>query len=99
MPTYEYACSACGHELEVEQRITADPLKKCPECGKLKLRRLVGSGNFVLKGGGWYSDLYSGPSNRGSSSSKKKKKDTSTTSSSSSSGGSGGSGGKTGGKD
>ena len=61
MPTYEYACAACKHEWEVEQRITAEPIKKCPSCGKSKARRLVGSGNFILKGGGWYSDLYSSP--------------------------------------
>ena len=61
MPTYEYACDACGKGFEVEQRITEDALKKCPKCGKLKLRRMVGTGNFILKGGGWYADLYSSP--------------------------------------
>jgi len=61
MPTYEYACSACGHEFEREQRITEPPAKKCPGCGKMKARRMVGSGNFILKGGGWYADLYSTP--------------------------------------
>ena len=63
MPTYEYRCDACGHEFEIEQRITADKLKKCPKCKKMKLVRLVGTGNFILKGGGWYADLYSGKSN------------------------------------
>ena len=61
MPTYEYACAGCKHEWELEQRITEEPVKKCPKCGKAKARRLVGSGNFILKGGGWYSDLYSSP--------------------------------------
>ncbi|MEZ4254803.1 MAG: zinc ribbon domain-containing protein [Polyangiales bacterium] len=61
MPTYEYECEACGKGFEIEQRITEDRLKKCPKCGKLKLKRLVGTGNFILKGGGWYSDLYSSP--------------------------------------
>jgi putative FmdB family regulatory protein len=64
MPTYEYSCHACGHEFEREQRITEDPIKKCPACGKQKARRNITQGNFILKGGGWYSDLYSGPSNQ-----------------------------------
>jgi len=70
MLTYEYKCDACGHELIKEQRITEKPIKKCPNCGKLKLRRMVGTGNFILKGGGWESDLYSGASNRAKDDSK-----------------------------
>ena len=61
MPTYEYRCDSCSHEFEKEQRITADALKKCPSCGKMKLVRLIGAGNFILKGSGWYKDLYSSP--------------------------------------
>jgi putative FmdB family regulatory protein len=64
MPTYTYGCEACQRELEVEQRISDPPLKKCPKCGKLKLRRLIAGGNFILKGGGWYSDGY-GSSKKG----------------------------------
>jgi putative FmdB family regulatory protein len=67
MPTYHYACDACGHEFEREQRITEKPVKKCPDCGKLKARRMIAGGGFILKGGGWESDLYSGPSNRAKS--------------------------------
>ena len=67
MPTYDYACDACGHEFERQQRITEDPIKKCPSCGKLKARRMIGGGGFILTGGGWESDLYSGPSNRSKS--------------------------------
>lgn len=59
MPTYEYRCDACGNEWELEQRITADAIRDCPKCGKPKAKRLVGTGNFILKGGGWYADLYS----------------------------------------
>jgi len=64
MPTYDYHCDHCGHEFEREQRITEKPVKKCPSCGKLKARRMIGGGGFILKGGGWESDLYSGASNR-----------------------------------
>lgn len=64
MPTYEYTCDNCGYEFEREQRITESPIKTCPACGKPKARRLIGGGNFILKGSGWESDLYSGPSNR-----------------------------------
>jgi putative FmdB family regulatory protein len=60
MPTYEYACSACGSEWEEIQRITAPPLEVCPKCGKSSAHRLISAGTgFILKGGGWYSDLYS----------------------------------------
>jgi putative FmdB family regulatory protein len=60
MPTYEYACSACGNGWEAEQRITADPLECCPKCGRKTAKRQISSGGtFILKGGGWYSDLYS----------------------------------------
>jgi putative FmdB family regulatory protein len=58
MPTYSYVCDACKREFEREQRISEDPIKKCPSCGKLKARRMITSGNFILKGGGWYSDGY-----------------------------------------
>ncbi|MDH3654209.1 MAG: zinc ribbon domain-containing protein [Myxococcales bacterium] len=67
MPTYDYSCDNCGHTFERVQRITESPVKKCPECGKLKTRRMIGGGGFILKGGGWESDLYSGPSNRAAS--------------------------------
>jgi putative FmdB family regulatory protein len=58
MPVYEYLCKACGHEFEREQRISEDPIKKCPGCGALKAVRQISRTSFVLKGGGWYSDLY-----------------------------------------
>jgi putative FmdB family regulatory protein len=73
MPTYDYTCDNCGHEFEREQRITEQPVKKCPACGKLRARRMIGGGGFILKGGGWESDLYSGPSNRSESAPKKAK--------------------------
>ncbi len=59
MPTYEYACENCGHEFEEFQSITARPLKKCPSCGKLKLKRLIGTGGGVIfKGSGFYQTDY-----------------------------------------
>jgi putative FmdB family regulatory protein len=54
MPFYEYECEACGHHLEALQRISEAPLRKCPECGKSRLRRLISPPVFRLKGSGWY---------------------------------------------
>src|SRR5512139_2337681 len=54
MPFYEYQCQACGAQVEVMQKITDAPLKKCPECGKNRLTKLVSAPVFRLKGGGWY---------------------------------------------
>jgi putative FmdB family regulatory protein len=54
MPIYEYQCDACGHYLEALQQIADAPLKKCPDCGKPKLRRLLSAPMFLLKGSGWY---------------------------------------------
>ena len=59
MPTYEYKCGNCDHLMEIFQSITASPKKKCPECGKLKLQRLLGIGSGVIfKGGGFYETDY-----------------------------------------
>ena len=53
MPTYDYLCGACGHKFEKMQMITAKPLKKCPECKKMKLKRLIGGGiGAIIKGDG-----------------------------------------------
>ena len=54
MPFYEYECSACKHHTEVLQKISDAPLRKCPECGKQALKRLISAPVFRLKGGGWY---------------------------------------------
>ncbi|HEX4474189.1 MAG TPA: zinc ribbon domain-containing protein [Polyangiaceae bacterium] len=63
--TYEYACGACGHEWEAEQRISEAPLKKCPKCGKLHAKRQISRGaGFILKGGGWYADGYGSSSGK-----------------------------------
>jgi len=58
--TYDYVCTACAHVWEAEQRISADPLKDCPNCHNDTAKRQISGGQgFILKGGGWYSDLYS----------------------------------------
>ena len=54
MPIYEYQCEACGHRLEILQKISEDPLSDCPECGRPSLRKLVSAAGFRLKGSGWY---------------------------------------------
>ena len=62
MPTYEYACEGCGHTWDAFQSIKDDPLTRCPACGEDKARRVISGGmGFILKGGGWYSDLYASP--------------------------------------
>jgi putative FmdB family regulatory protein len=59
MPTYDYECDACGHRFELYQSISAAPERKCPECKKLKLRRLIGTGAAVVfKGSGFYQTDY-----------------------------------------
>jgi putative FmdB family regulatory protein len=64
MPVYEYLCEKCGHEFEREQRITEDPIKTCPACRGRRVKKLISQTSFVLKGGGWYSDLYSSSSDK-----------------------------------
>lgn len=61
MPVYEYECPACDKVIEVQQRITDDPLSTCPDCGG-EVKKLVSMSSFQLKGGGWYSDGYSSTS-------------------------------------
>src|SRR3954471_1080283 len=55
MPTYEYKCDACGTAFERFQSITAAPIKRCPKCGKNKVRRLISTGaGLIFKGSGFY---------------------------------------------
>lgn len=63
MPIYEYKCEKCGHHLEVMQKMSDDPLTRCPEC-KGKLEKIFSQTSFQLKGSGWYVSDYS---NRGKS--------------------------------
>jgi putative FmdB family regulatory protein len=54
MPIYEYECGACGERREFIQKFSDSPKRKCPECGALKLKRLMSAAAFHLKGSGWY---------------------------------------------
>lgn len=112
MPTYEYACTACGHRLEAVQKFSDDPLTECPECGGA-LRKVYGAVGIVLKGSGFYkTDSRAaagagGGAGNGKSKDKEKESSSSSTSdtsskeskdsSSKSDGGSGGAGGAGGG--
>ena len=59
MPTYEYQCDACEHNFDEFQSMSEEPLKKCPKCGKKKLRRVFGTGAAVIfKGSGFYETDY-----------------------------------------
>ena len=90
--TYEYVCTACQHAWEEEQRISAAPLTTCPSCHLETAKRQVSGGaGFILKGSGWYADLYSsakpGKKDDGSGESKKTSGSSTTTESKPDSGG------------
>ncbi len=77
MPTYDYVCEACNHEFELFQSIKDSPKRKCPECGRLRLRRLIGPGAaIVFKGSGFYQTDYRSESyKKGAAAEKKSKSD------------------------
>ena len=59
MPSYTYQCGECGFEFEKFQSMTSPVQKKCPDCGKLKLVRLIGAGaGVIFKGSGFYATDY-----------------------------------------
>ena len=59
MPTYDYECSACNHRFEKFQSIKAPAVRRCPVCGKLKVKRLIGTGaGIIFKGSGFYCTDY-----------------------------------------
>ena len=73
MPTYDYRCAECGHELELFQSISESPKRKCPECGRLKLRRVIGTGAAIIfKGSGFYQTDYRSDSYRKGAEAEKK---------------------------
>jgi len=76
MPTYDYICDACDHRFELFQPITAGVKRKCPECGRMKLRRLIGPGAaIVFKGSGFYKTDYRSESYKKGAAAAKKSKD------------------------
>ena len=78
MPTYDYECDACQHEFELFQGINDPVQRKCPKCGKLKLRRLFGTGAAVVfKGSGFYQTDYRSESYRKGAEKEKKSSESS----------------------
>ncbi|WP_426752134.1 FmdB family zinc ribbon protein [Myxococcus sp. Y35] len=70
MPIYEYSCQSCGKMIDVLQKVSDPAPATCSACGaEGSLSKVVSRSSFVLKGGGWYSDLYSSTKKDGSSSS------------------------------
>ena len=58
MPIYEYGCEKCGHHLELLQKIGDPAPKRCPNCRKGKMQKLISRTSFQLKGSGWYVSDY-----------------------------------------
>ncbi len=87
MPTYEYKCKECGHQLEVVQSFTDDALTKCPNCRKKALRKVFSPPGVTFKGSGFYKTDSRNGSGKSKSSSSSESKGTSESSSSSSSDG------------
>jgi putative FmdB family regulatory protein len=84
MPTYEYRCKSCDHQMEVQQAFTDEPLTDCPEC-QGPLRKVYGNVGISFKGSGFYKNDARGSSSSGSTSSSSSSKDSSSSSESSSS--------------
>ncbi|AGF78685.1 putative regulatory protein, FmdB family [Desulfocapsa sulfexigens DSM 10523] len=68
MPVYEYECPACEKVIEVQQRMSDDPLSQCPDCGG-PVKKIMSMSSFKLKGGGWYADGYASTQPAGKSTS------------------------------
>jgi putative FmdB family regulatory protein len=66
MPTYGYRCGACGHEFEIHQRISDEPLKSCPKC-QGKLSKMLYATGVIFKGSGFYKTDYKSTSSSASS--------------------------------
>jgi putative FmdB family regulatory protein len=74
MPTYEYACRACGHIFEIVQKMSDDPLVICPECGG-ELRKVFSAPAIAFKGPGFYATDHGKKKTPASAESKDTKKD------------------------
>jgi len=69
MPIYAYRCSACGHEKDVLQKLSAEPLTTCPACNTENFSKQITAAGFQLKGSGWYATDFKGGSSSSSSAS------------------------------
>ena len=58
MPLYEYICTDCGHQFDMLQSFSAEPIRVCPKCTKETIQKKISNSGFILKGGGWYKDHY-----------------------------------------
>ena len=81
MPFYEYQCTSCGFEVEELQKIGEKPLKKCEQCGKATMKKMVSAAAFRLKGSGWYETDFKSGSKKNVADSGSEKKTTETKSS------------------
>jgi len=90
MPIYEYICEKCGNHLEVMQKVTDEPLKRCGNC-RGKLEKIISRTSFQLKGSGWYKSDYSstGPKPKTKDDAKTEKKAEATSSGANSTSGTG----------
>lgn len=84
MPIYEYSCQSCGKVIDVLQKVSDPAPETCSECGATNsLTKILSRSSFVLKGGGWYADLYSSTKKDGSSGASDSSSSTSSSSTSS----------------
>ena len=60
MPIYAYKCESCGHAKDVLQKMSDDPLTKCPSCGSPTFNKQLTAAGFQLKGSGWYATDFKG---------------------------------------
>jgi len=60
MPIYAYKCDSCGHAKDVLQKMSDDPLTKCPSCGGPTFNKQLTAAGFQLKGSGWYATDFKG---------------------------------------
>ena len=82
MPIYEYICHNCSHEFEQLQKISEEPLTKCPQCNQPDVKRLVSATSFRLKGSGWYETDFKNKTKKSSEGDKSVKSEDSNSSSS-----------------
>ncbi|USQ12828.1 zinc ribbon domain-containing protein [Legionella lytica] len=72
MPIYEYQCTNCHHHFDLMQKISDEPVKQCPECGKDTVIKLISAAGFQLKGTGWYATDFKNKSSTSSTTSTSK---------------------------